>query len=248
MTTNVLDFSGQKLTCDSRWSLILGQYLVFVDDTGFDKIADRIGATMVMAGDAQLIDEWKEWFFRGDEEEELPQTFKQLADGSISGVCMAIVEKPTFTVLLTAGRHDPFEELAAFCGSGATPAMVCYASNRCAVQCVHSAMLKDPQTGGDVKFVEIATMGNNLSVPRVGYKEAEDALIERGSIMDLKTGNIFPIGPVDRDFLKARLKAGDVSLTAPTGQITRGWTSEEKDAAREAMRRIRARERSSSND
>jgi len=52
------------LATDSRWSVYLGseKLFYFVDDTGFDKMAARHFGAIICAGDALLIQDWRDWF------------------------------------------------------------------------------------------------------------------------------------------------------------------------------------------
>lgn len=242
MTTNVLDFKTKRLTSDSRWSLIIQHYLCYIDDSGFDKIADRPGASMICAGDAKLIDLWKQWFRTGDSEADLPETVRTDSNGKLHAVCISLVEKPLFTVNSMAGSYHALGDLASFCGSGGTAALACYATNGCSTRCVETASKHDLQTGGSVKFVDFVTSQNNLGPSDTTYADLEQSLFKRGKIMNLIDGVTVPVQPIDEGVLRQALSAGTVSLTAPTGQAPRAWTDEEKNAAREAMRRIIARE------
>lgn len=242
MTTNVLDFKAKRLTSDSRWSFILGHYFCYVDDTGFDKIADRQGAAMICAGDAKLIDRWKQWFRAGDSEADLPDTIRTDANGNLQAVCISLVDKPLFTVNSVAGSYHAHGDLASFCGSGGTAALACYAAHGCSTKCVETASKHDPQTGGSVKFVDFVTSQNNLGPAETTYADLEQSLFKRGKIMNLIDGVTVPVQPIDEGVIRQVLSAGTVSLTAPTGQPPRAWTDEEKNGMREAMRRIIARE------
>jgi len=245
MTTNVLDFKGKRITSDSRWSLQIKEYFCYIDDSGFDKIADRAGAAMICAGDARLIDAWKQWFYKGDPDMDLPDTFRVLQNGAVSGVCISIVEKPVFTVDCKSGSYSAYRDYASFCGSGGTAALACYESHGCSLRCVDTASLYDIQTGGSVKFVEIETLKHNLGPATTTYADLEESFLKRGKIMNLVTGEHSNVQPIDEGVLRHALSAGTVALTAPTGQAPRAWTEEEKQAARDAMRRIIAREQAS---
>ncbi|WP_099473372.1 hypothetical protein [Stenotrophomonas maltophilia] len=248
MTTNVLDFKAKRITSDSRWSLMIDKYFCYVDDSGFDKIANRTGAAMICAGDARLIDQWKQWFQKGDPDADLPDTYRTLANGQVSDVCISIIEKPIFTVDCKSGSYHAYENFASFCGSGGTAALSCYASNGCSFRCVETASKHDIQTGGSVKFVEIDTQKHNLGPANTTYADLEESFLKRGKIMNLVTGEFANVQPIDEGVLRQALSAGTVALTAPTGHAPRAWTEEEKQAARDAMRRIIAREQASNQD
>lgn len=245
MTTNVLDFKAKRITSDSRWSLTINHYLCFIDDSGFDKISNRPTAAMICAGDAILIDAWKQWFGSSDPDIDLPSTIRYDRNGKMAGVCISIVDKPSFTVDCKAGTYHPLDDLASFCGSGGAAALSCYAAHGCSTRCIESASLVDFQTGGSVKFVEIETELNNLAPATTTYEDLKESLLKRGKIMNLLTGAITLVQPIDEGILRDALSAGTVSLTAPTGMVPREWTEEEKQAARAARRRIIEREQAS---
>lgn len=241
MTTNVLDKRNNMVTSDSRWSIVSNPFLYFVDDTGFDKIEDRASAVMVCAGNASLIEQWRTWFIKGDFSV-LPPTEIQFSNGSFDAIYVTIVSKPDFTVDFTSGLYHAFQDDAHFCGSGAIHAKDCYSINGCAHRCIETAKAGDPQTGGEIKYYDFNTFESNLSAAPMSLAELQDELFNRGMVMDLKTRNISPMSPMDKDALKQALGAGTVSLCAPTGQAPRAWTDREKEDAKEALKRIVQRE------
>lgn len=60
VTTNVYDRSSSTIASDSRWSIeIAGKCLIYVDDSGYEKV-DVVGEhAFLFAGDVNLIHQWK---------------------------------------------------------------------------------------------------------------------------------------------------------------------------------------------
>lgn len=247
MTTNAIDRRKKVVASDSRWSVEHGEdHLVFVDDTGFDKIADRAFACIVCAGDGVLIEEWKAWFRRPSiAAHSLPRTERTDKNGQMVSITISLIEKPSCKVLFSSGWYLDFEDEAKFSGSGAVHARDCYFRNRCGKTSIGSAAQKDHATGGETKFVETETFKHNLHSGNVTLSEATHLLLTRGLVVNTKTGKVITLkeyqsgggGVVDA------IVAGEVSLSAPTGQAHRQWSESEKDELRRAMERVAELER-----
>ena len=234
------------MTSDSRWSVHYEGNLYFVDDTGFDKIEDRSVAVMICAGNAGLIEQWRNWFV-DDNCVTIPETEFHLPDGTVEqAVYVTIIGKPDFAVLFSSGLYSAFQSDALFCGSGAEYAKDCYSVNGCSLRCIESAKVGDPQTGGEIKFVEFDISNNNLSVPQMTLQELEDELFNRGKVMTIQTRDIASMNDMDREKLKKALSAGTVSMSAPTGQAPRAWTDREKLDVLEIKKKIVEKERAAS--
>ena len=120
MTTNAIDFHKKTLSSDSRWSITMGDELYFVDDTGFDKIADRHVGTIICAGDGKLIEQWRDWFTAPvlnmankppyDRKDQFGQDF---------AIVISLAYKTEGYPVLSQGWYLLHGADAKFCGSGA---------------------------------------------------------------------------------------------------------------------------------
>lgn len=238
MTTNVLDKRNCKVTSDSRWSFFYGLDLVYVDDTGFDKIADRPSAVMVCAGDAKLIDAWKEWFTQPVPSNEVPPTDRIELDGSFHELYVAIVKKTTSEILFSRGDYLNHLDHASFTGTGGQYAMGCYAVNGCSIRCVETAAAHDPQTGGQIKYVDFANQASNLHPSKVRFSELEGILKKKGMVMNTVNKQTRPISGALATEIAQALAKEQVSISAPTGHPPRTWTMQEKIDVSSAMRKI----------
>lgn len=249
MTTNVLDRRFSRVTSDSRWSVMVDvrdqKFIWYADDTGFDKIAERQNAVMVCAGDAKLIEAWKAWFSEPLPSNDLPPTDRIELDGSFHELYVAIVEKPSFTVLFYSGDYDHvggsgnFEDAdASFTGSGGGFAKCCYTVNACSLKCVATAAESDPATGGEVKFVDVAQGTSNVGAELKTIQAIRDKLVTEGTLMNMTTKAKEQISGLTKTELTEALAANKVSIAAPTGRAPRAWTMEEKLKVSEVMRRI----------
>ena len=239
MTTNAIDRRSRVIASDSRWSIELQGQLYFVDNTGFDKIADRAMGSIICAGDAKLIEIWRDWFHTPVLNMAATPAFERKGpDGKDYSIVISLVYKTGDYNILSQGWYLLHGDDAKFCGSGAEHALACYASNKCGRTSVVSAASKDPMTGGETKFVELETSRNNLSTNRVSLADATHQLQTKGNVMDMKSGKITPIAPQAAGSLDEALRAGNVSLSAPTGQPTRLWTDPEKENLLAALARL----------
>lgn len=238
MTTNVLDGRNRRVSSDSRWSIQLPNELVFVDNTGFDKIAERTRAVMICAGDAKLIDQWKVWFVQPTPSNEVPPTDRAELDGSFHEIYVTIIVKPTYEVLFSSGDYIKYLEDAAFAGSGRGFARDCYAVNGCSIKCVETASSHDPKTGGETKYVDFTSGTSNLHQQIVTFQELEASFLQKGMVMNMATKEIRSINGTGSSELAEAITKEKVNISAPTGHPPRTWTLQEKLDVSSAMRRV----------
>lgn len=239
MTTNAIDFHKKTLSSDSRWSITLNGKLYFVDDTGFDKIADRHVGAIICAGDGELIEQWRNWFTAPVlNMANKPPYDRRDHHGQDFAIVISLAYKTDGYPVLSQGWYLLHGTDAKFCGSGAEHAYACYSQNKCGRTSIGSAAMIDAMTGGETKYVELETSKNNLSTAPSSLAQALDSLNKRGNVMDLSTGNVTPIVPQASDELAAALSAGLVTLSAPTGQRVRLWTDAEKQNMDQALQRL----------
>lgn len=235
MTTNVICHQKKLLTSDSRWSVDLDGYpnqLLFVDDTGFDKLAISTAHALVFAGDSLLIGQWKKWFTapKLDFSTVPPFTRVESRDNQLKSIVASLVKKPSCEVMFTSGKFEAHGESARFSGSGALFAKDCYARNGCGRVAITSASQNDPATGGETKFVELISGSSNLSMVQATHDEMINAINQRGFVMDTKTKNVTAISDwvASNGNAQAAVANAIGSISAPTGSPTREWSSQEQ--------------------
>lgn len=222
MTTNVFDGDACELASDSRWSIKLPHAIVYVDDTGFDKLIIAQGAASMFAGNSEVIGEWKKWIADPQREDVPP-------DPDDMTVCVVDVE--TGKIVVELGQAQA-EGGSRFAGSGGQWALPCWLQNRNARKAVETAKLADICSGGAVKFLEAKTGAHNLSlIDDVAHLRQE--LQKRGMVMYLSNLNqAVPLSEASNDAAVQeaveKIAAGQAVLTAPCPSINRQWTSEEK--------------------
>lgn len=245
MTTNAIDRVQKVIACDSRWSMVVDQqHLAFVDNTGFDKLSNREFHTMVFAGDAVLIDQWKSWFQADVLDLTDTPPHQRLEGNQLMTLFVSLVNKEDNSVIFHSGWWLHHREYASFSGSGATHAHDCYVTNGCAKRSIDTAGLNDPATGGDTKFVELSTNVHNLPAAQATLAHAVQQLNERGFVMNTETKVITPIKDFRDSTAEAlrALAAGERSLTAPTGLPTKCWSEGQKEAFQNALNDVARRE------
>lgn len=192
MTTTVYDTVNRKIAADSRWSAKLSlsdgiEYLVYVDDSGFHKIADRKNAVLMLAGNGGLIAKWKEWWYTSLDGSLLPDT----DINGVNVISLMIIDKINNKVLFTAGQNKPLycketnALLSLFTGSGDIHAASCWNVNRCVQRAIESASLLDYYTSNQVKYVDFVSNTTNASEEDYDYSNIVNAILERGYIMNL---------------------------------------------------------------
>ncbi len=231
MTTNVICRMQKMLASDSRWSFALPgspNLLAYVDDTGFDKLAIRGDHAMVFAGDGLLVEKWKQWFTQLELDfEHLPPVEREI-EGLLEPepVLISLIRTSSCEILYETEDFLAHGESATFAGSGASFAMNCYAENGCCKTAVATAGKHDPATGGETKFIDLSTRQHNLSRISASLREATQAFMERGIVMDITTKEKTAF----RDLIgtSSAIDVGDAGLSAPIGKSGHRWTEHEK--------------------
>lgn len=220
MTTNVLDLRNGMAASDSRWSVNAADVLLFVDDVGFEKIAEQNRFVFLYAGNSLLIQKWKDYVESGG------QTDKPTDDEMDDLIAITITDMETGNVIFERTQSIPLPE-ARFAGSGAFPAMQCWLLNGCAKRAVSSAIATDSYSGGQIKYYSFDG-DNNVT----GNKRVDAILKEmttRGMIM--YKGDAAKVIPVQEAAavdpqVKAILddiSAGKVAPCAPCLEMYMPW-------------------------
>ncbi|MEI8602254.1 hypothetical protein P4S55_16110 [Shewanella sp. PP-Sp27a-2] len=193
MTTTVYDLINKTVASDTRWSAQLtlsdgNNYIVYVDDSDFEKIADRESAVLVLAGLGTLIAQWKEWWYNSLDENCCPPV--EDASGN-TAVSLMIIDKSSGQIIFDAGQKKAMfckftsNMLSVFAGSGDIHAASCWHNNRCAKTAITSASNLDFFTSPIVRFVDFASGQTNLTSMCYNYKEIMDAMLRGGFVMDM---------------------------------------------------------------
>ena len=241
MTTNVYDASGGVLATDSRWSYQHGWFLIYIDETAFEKLEVIGNFAFMFAGRGQVIQNWKTYL------RSKPTDGSNMPD--CDGMCMSGVNTTTGAIRFAEG-NSVSREGATFAGSGSKHAVECWLRNRNAKRSVESAKVFDPATGGRTMYYELNGGGHNLAQGHVGLPgtiaDVDKALLTRGIIMDTRPlqapGVPFPLSngastpapasDVDKkeiDELMRKLQTGEASAEAPCDGMYSEWTPEAKD-------------------
>lgn len=226
MTTNVFDVKAAVVASDSRWSYTIkdGEALravVYVDDTGFDKMVFGEGACAVFAGRSNLIDHWKDWI-RSKNKVVLRRPMTE------DNFSMCVVNAATGALIFEHGQKI-VDDHYRFAGTGAKHAHTCWINNRDAIKAVRSAAVNDQYSGGEVKYFNIKSQDHNVSAAGM-YQAINDAVIERGIVMyptyEGKTVPIQDAAKTDPSIstLVRNIKTGDAIAEAPSGRDTVVWT------------------------
>lgn len=226
MTTNVLDLRNNMAASDSRWSSRVGPFFFYVDDTGFDKMIARGYVVFVFAGDARLIQEWKDWAVN------LPNNADVLPDYERDGRSIAVTLTNMDTGELMFEREQIGNEEARFAGSGAVHACDCWNRNFDPIKAVQSAMYIDLCSGGEVKFFGFDRQTNVQNCTRI--EALGQKLLDMGYVM--RTDGKSVVVPIrdaaanDPEVAKVigGVMSGEHPLVAPCESMYKPWTQDEK--------------------
>lgn len=232
MTTNVYDKIAELLTCDSRWSIQVGDWVAYVDDTGYDKLVFDNRLAFLFAGDLPEVNYWKEWIQAGRKKDAKPMLHVDK---------MSVIQIDMQNGAIVFRSHNfPNTSFGAamkaiFAGTGAEHAKKCWDKNKCAMTAVKSASIEDALSGGTVVFLNRKTRERNVNntVPESGVKLQAK---ERGILMNTKDANLsIPIKDAANDPTNAAAQAiaqmvmsGSASFQAPFPGMDTPWTEEKK--------------------
>lgn len=234
MTTNAYDKNTRMLASDSRWSFRLAtdgipstEFLCFIDNTGFDKIAVSADSAYMFAGPGHLIDQWKKWATH-------PQHLTLQRPPVATNFAVCGVDRAAGEVWFEHGQK--VNDLnGRFAGTGASFAYECWAKNSDIRKSITSAMSGDILSGGDVKFFCCNTNDNNLQ-DQVEFSAIKDLFLKKGMVMYISTGtgqNIVPVqeaantDPRVKEFVQDVLK-NHAQAEAPSGYDPVVWTPQDE--------------------
>ncbi|MGC0858434.1 hypothetical protein WKG86_05430 [Pantoea agglomerans] len=250
MTTTVYDRVNHLVASDSRWSFDLSKrgydgHVLYIDDTGFGKIADRNDFVLTLAGDGFLIEQWKIWW-SGDLSKQEPPVV--LPTGQ--SVCLHIVKKTTNEVVFDKGDklvvkcQDTNDLKAVFSGSGSGSAAQNWMHSHCARTAIDSAKTVDPYSGGTVRFIDFLSSKADLENTVHAISEVNQALLQRGLIMDTKNPQSPHVSISAQEVADVRqmLVNGSITPCAPIGRPTQDWDEKSRTKLAEAINRIREEE------
>lgn len=224
MTTNIYDIPGKILASDSRWSIDKQNFIVYVDDTGCEKIILENDIACMFAGHGGLIQSWKEWIINPDRSEKPPVEIGDIA------VVICMVNTITGHLIFEYGQNIQLED-ARFAGTGAIHACSCWFTNRNATQAVSSAIKSDWYSGGEVKYFDCKKKLSNVQ-NSANINDVHNALAKRGTIMYKNNENQFisvkdaanndpDVATVLRD-----LQSGAIVANAPCDAMYNKWPEE----------------------
>lgn len=238
MTTNVYDRESGFLTSDSRWSFRTGFGVLYVDDTGFDKIEEARGNAFLFAGDSHVIQLWKDWL-RAD-------PISAAGRPTQEGIAVLIAQTATRALIYHYGQDIMWEAngdwTQSFAGSGAMYAAPCWTQNKCAHRAVDSAKTHDQFSGGEVKFFELSSGSHNLKND-IEVTALGKAFLGKGMVMYKANSNPIPV----QEALKTdprvaqicdEIASGQRSLSAPCDAMYNKPTKQDDLRLNAALDRI----------
>lgn len=235
MTTNVYASNEGLLSSDSRWSCREGNWIIYVDDTDYDKIVSDDELGILFAGNMDVIDLWKTWF-SNRRKLSPPQANTDLISMIIIDMKTGeVVFTPSYLLMSTIENNI----VAWYGGSGDVYAKDCWQVNQCAKKAVGTAIEKDLCSGGEVMFTSRIGLNSNVK-NSASFQDVMASLKEKGFIMDSIGLRVMRIKDaatdsandhvdIDAQQLANRVMSGQVSLSAPFVGMGQPWTQEKKN-------------------
>ncbi len=226
MTTNIYDACARKLASDSRWSINRPNFVIFVDDTGFDKIFTKNNFAMMFAGNGMLIQIWKNWLSVDNPDlSRIPSV-----QMGTEAVVLCMVNMNDASILFEYGQQICLKDVR-FAGSGSEHAHACWSQNRDPCLAIESAKKVDLLTGGEVKFFDFMNSKDNLQ-NIITIDDVHQKLKNRGRVMyKLNPSKTFSVqdaanSDLDVKALLSDVTAGKISAGAPCDSMHNQWSKE----------------------
>jgi len=248
LTTNIYDITIPKLASDSRWSVQkkdefgIEKFICYVDDSGCDKIISINGISYMFAGNALLIQQWKDWLLSNpDSSNNMPETEDSNNPAQVNIAICAVNEK-THKIEIECRQFNKLPE-AISTGTGGVFALECWEINKDPCRAINSAIQKDRYSGGAVKFINLSDMSHNLQ-NNASLADIINLMREEGFIMySSKQAASIPISDAaknDPDVLDMvnTLTSGNVNICAPYPGMDTPWSNEEKVELKASFDRI----------
>jgi hypothetical protein len=232
MTTNVFDEARGLMATDSRWSIPHGKYIIYLDDTGCDKILLVRKRAIMFAGNGGRIQQWKDWL--------LSEPTDDSMQPRVEGICICIADTTTAKVK-NSFKQTVVDAEGYFAGSGTRFAVPCWSSNKDARRAVGTAKQADDYSGGEVKYVDFKGGSHNLyRGSNVTIQMVDDAILKRGLVMTTNTAHTLPFATAANDDpelaeIRAKIAAGDLSASAPSDGMYEEWSDDEKFSLKESL-------------
>jgi hypothetical protein len=232
MTTNVFDEDRGLMATDSRWSIRHGQYIIYLDDTGCDKILLVRNRAIMFAGNGGRIQQWKDWL--------LSEPKDSSGQPKEEGICICIADLASGKVKKSF-KQELVDLTGYFAGSGKNYAIPCWKNNRDAKRAVETAKVDDYCSGGEVKYFDFKDQTHNLyRGSYVTIQMVDDAILKRGLVMTTNKVQSLPFATAANDDpeladIRAKIAAGDLSASAPSDGMYDEWTEEEKASLKESL-------------
>lgn len=258
MTTTAFDCDKGIVSCDTRWSadvsLLDGNYILLVDDTGFNKITFRKGGGIICAGDGLTIEKLKKWWTSDPfDPDDLPD-LKENGKFKVSVMVIAANGERLFDAGPKQVVYNPEKQHmhAIFSGSGGGMAAGVFLQCGCVKSSVSVAKEVDPKSGGEVKYHILSTEENNLQDETMDYNSITDSMRNRGMLMKFKgiyAANSDHITTIPlREHHQAEqvinaLQNGSIHAYAPMGGAEVEWSSERINKLKDAARKVAALEK-----
>lgn len=247
MTTNVIDLISGVVASDSRWSISGKDFLIYLDNSGFEKIFPLKGSVCIFSGNGKLIDLWEKWLSTKPKNRTgHPPTSIDTPNG-VQSVTLNLILRTTSKLRFTRGQTENLNKEAFFAGTGTFSAMSSWIQDKDARNAVTHAIGSDMFSGGEVKYFTLKCGSNNLR-QSVSFEEMNKLVGKEGLVMYLNKGSApVPVSVAaqsDSNVLKIQtaLEAGSVAASAPCSSMYTQWTEEEINQLGDALDEILALE------
>lgn len=187
MTTNIYDFHAGMIGSDSRWSIETpSKSIIYVDDSGYEKIAHIGNYAFLFAGNVMVIHAWK--MYLHERSQGLPAARPPLA-----GCAFLAVELSSCEILEEYGQDigpvdaETGRKVASFAGTGSFHAHKCWRQNKCVKTAVRSAVADDYFSGLPLKYLNLKNAGDKDCASVLDLEVLRNSFLTKGMVMKPST-------------------------------------------------------------
>ena len=235
------------MASDSRWSIETGDFVLYLDDARFGKIALANDVAFIFAGAGKLIQQWKVWISKGPS----GNVGRPATRDNDEVIALCMVAMGTAEVIFRERQQSIFcddpikaDTRAFFAGSGAAPARCYWCQTQYAMKAVDAAIGQDVYSGGEVRYVRFNTREHNL-VESETIDQVADRIIKEGIVMykNMPSQTGVPVAVAAESDPKVRttleeVKGGTKGPRAPFDTMRDPWTPEAERRLDAALNRV----------
>jgi len=245
MTTSIFDVYNELTVSDTRWSMQCtlsdgNEYVVFCDETGFEKIANREHIAIMTAGSGLRIAEWKRWLLFSDLDE---NNMPNVGTEGVDAVHLILIDTKMNAPLFDYGlKHVLIDQetkkiACVMLGSGSQYASSYWNLTRCPFRSIATASKNDIYTSKTTRYIDFNTLDTDIDSHACDFNVVIDKLKQEAKMQVISSSQPTQLSqhPLKHEVL-SMLNNGTAQVIAPTMNSDKvKWSDSEKQRLKGAI-------------